>query len=163
EIADNDKPLCSIVDRLNLFERRRDGDACSGRLQVDPGEVAGDDRVRDVDVGEGGRDQVRDQVEPVSVGGVAGEPAEHAVLDVQDAAGIEGDAVPAACTGADDGQPAQVDDIRRAGVDRDPVARGHGDPGLDPLLVDDADCLGDRHRAVAGGVEDGDLAARIGL
>jgi len=53
------------------------------------------------------------------------------------AAGSEDDPVVAA--GADDGEPAQVDDIGRAGVDRDAVPRGDRDPRLDPLLVDDAD------------------------
>src|SRR4029450_1562444 len=46
--------------------------------------------------------------------------------------------------------------------DRHPVARRHADPSVDPGRRNDRDRFGDSHRAVAGGVEDDDLATRVG-
>ena len=53
--------------------------------------------------------------------------------------------------------------VASAGIDRDAVAHVNLD-GRDPdTVVDDADRVGDEHRAIAGRVEDVDLATSGGL
>jgi len=88
--------------------------------------------------------------------------ADDAVFDGEVSAGVEQDAVCATAKSLD-GQPAQVNAVARPGIDRDGISRGSPD-GRDPHpVIDDADRLGDGHRAIVGRIEHVDLAAGGGM
>src|SRR5262245_19518038 len=93
-----------------------------------------------------------------------GELADGAVLDAEESAGREHDAISAAEADALDGEAAETDPVIGSGIDRDAIeaTRDEG-AGLADPVVDDADRLCDHHRAVAARVEHRDLADRKGL
>src|SRR6266540_76843 len=92
---------------------------------------------------------------------VAGVIAEDAVRDGQGKAGVESKSDG---SGADplDRQAAQVDVAAGRSIDRDAGGSryGHRNAGLADAVVDDADPLGDRDRAIATRVENRQLAIR---
>ena len=94
----------------------------------------------------------------------AGEIADDAVLDAKESARLEHDAVAAAEADALDGDAAQGDPVVGAGIDGNAVqAARHEGTSLADSVVDDADPLRDRHRAVPAGIQHGDFAERQGL
>ena len=85
---------------------------------------------------------------------VPGEITDNAILYGQGFAVVEHDPVSAAKADPFDGQATQADFAVEAGIDRDAVeAAGHQRPRLAHAVIDDADALGDRYRAVAARVE----------
>src|SRR5262249_13568316 len=87
--------------------------------------------------------------------------ANGAVLNAEESARREYDAISAAEADTLDGEAAETDPVIGSGIDRDAVgaARYEG-AGLADAVVDDADRLRDRHRAVAARVEHRDRADR---
>ncbi len=159
--AEADGPLAALDPRVVDDDRRAVG-VDGVAVGVDAGPALAQEAVDDVDA-----DGLR-SVHVDARAAAVGEVGDRRLLDV-DAAGVLD--VDADQRGRDqardarDVEPAQRDVVAVGGVDDDSGRRvgatEHADAAVDAGRSDDLDRLGDRHRPVARGVEDHDLAARI--
>src|SRR5262249_53326132 len=118
--------------------------------------VVGHEGIGDDEAARGGGRQVADHCNAVT-----SVVADDTVLDGQGQAAVVANSIAAAEADPLDGQPAQADPVRTAGIDGDSdETPGNQHTGLADAVVDDADALRDGDGAVAARVEHGNFAER---